>query len=43
MQAIEPTLSRWAMSGAVAVKFLSGYIRSLEFERVEPAKAATLY
>ena len=42
-QAIESTLSRWAMSGAVAVKFLSAYIRSLDFERVEPARAAELY
>ena len=42
-QVVEPTLSRWSATGAVAVKFLSAYVRSLEFEAVEPEVAASLY
>ena len=42
-QVIEPSLARWATEGALAVKFLSAYYRSLEFEFVDPEVAASLY
>lgn len=42
-QVVEPTLARWATGGALAVKFLSAYTRSLAFELVEPELAASLY
>lgn len=42
-QVVEPTVAHWSAAGAVAVKFLSTYVRSLEIEAVEPVLAATLY
>ncbi len=42
-QLVQPTLARWKDSGAVAVKFLSAYARSLAFEPVERPLAAALY
>ncbi len=42
-QIVDPTLARWAATGAVAVKFLSAYVRSLDFQPVDAAEAARVY
>lgn len=42
-QLLEPTLARWKSSGAVAVKFLSAYTRSLDFQPVTADVAAAAY
>lgn len=40
---INATLARWKKSGAVAVKFLCAYARSLDFEVVDEAAASSVY
>ena len=40
---IEATLKRWASSGAVAVKFMSAYARSLDFEAIDAVTASKVY
>jgi uncharacterized protein len=40
---VNATLARWKRSGAVAVKFLCAYVRSLDFEVVEEAAATPVY
>lgn len=40
---VDPTLKRWKAAGAVAVKFLAAYTRSLDFAVVERETAASLY
>ena len=40
---INALLARWKASGAVAVKFLCAYARSLDFQPVEEAVAAPVY
>jgi predicted TIM-barrel fold metal-dependent hydrolase len=42
-QIVEPTLARWQKSGAVAVKFLAAYARSLDFQPVAAEAAAAVY
>jgi predicted TIM-barrel fold metal-dependent hydrolase len=42
-QLVEPTLARWQKSGAVAVKFLSAYTRTLDFQPVPAEVAAAAY
>jgi len=42
-QLVEPTLARWQNSGAVAVKFLAAYTRSLDFQPVAAEAAAAAY
>jgi predicted TIM-barrel fold metal-dependent hydrolase len=42
-QIVEPTIARWEKSGAVAMKFLSAYTRSLDFQTVTAEVAAAAY
>jgi hypothetical protein len=42
-QLLEPTLARWQTAGAVAVKFLSAYTRSLDFQTGNADVAAAVY
>lgn len=42
-QVVEPTVQRWASAGAVAVKFLSAYQRSLDFLPTDASAAASVY
>ncbi len=42
-QIVDPTLVRWRRTDAVAVKFLSAYARSLDFQPVDAAVAAGIY
>ncbi len=40
---VNATLARWKRGGAVAIKFLSAYARSLDFEVVDEATATPVY
>ena len=42
-QIVDPTLQKWAASGAVTVKFLSAYVRALDFGEVDHEVAAGVY
>jgi len=42
-QFVAPTLRRWREAGALAVKFLSAYGRTLDFKSVTPERAAALF
>lgn len=42
-QIVEPTLARWQRSGAVALKFLSAYARSLDFQPAAAEAASAAY
>jgi predicted TIM-barrel fold metal-dependent hydrolase len=40
---VRPTLERWRSRGAVGIKFEAAYLRSLDFDDADPAKARAVY
>ncbi len=42
-KAVTPILERWKRGGALAVKFIAAYRRSLDFADVDPAEAQRIY